>query len=93
MISGKQILNVYLIDFGYCTKYLDKYNNHIEENNNMEQFKGNFMFASLNQMLFKATSRRDDLQSLLYYIIFFLNDMNFPYLTYPDKMETETKDE
>ena len=89
MISGNQLLNVFLIDFGYCTSFIDKYNNHIEENHNIECFKGNLMFSSLDQMLFKATSRRDDIYSFLYFIIFCLNDMNFPYLDYHDEMETE----
>ena len=35
---------------------------------------GNIQFASLNQSNFMRTSRRDDLISLLYLMVFMLND-------------------
>ena len=39
-----------------------------------KNFRGNMMFASIDQMEFKKTSRRDDLASLAYMILYLMND-------------------
>lgn len=39
----------------------------------MKVFRGNIMFASPNQLNFRTTSRRDDLISLVYLMIYMLN--------------------
>ena len=36
------------------------------------------MFASVGQMDFKETSRRDDLASLAYMMLYLMNDSNLP---------------
>jgi len=36
------------------------------------------MFASVEQMNFKETSRRDDLASLAYMMLYLMNDSNLP---------------
>ena len=36
-------------------------------------FQGNILFASLNQMEFRQTSRRDDLISLFFLLVYLLN--------------------
>lgn len=36
------------------------------------------MFASIDQMEFKETSRRDDLASLAYMMLFLMNGQNLP---------------
>ena len=41
-------------------------------------FRGNFAFGSANQLSFKTTSRRDDLHSLIYLMIYLLNDCSMP---------------
>lgn len=49
---------------------------HIDPNSNVEVFQGNMLFASVRQMEFRRTSRKDDLVSLFYLLIFTLNDEN-----------------
>jgi hypothetical protein len=36
-------------------------------------FKGNYLFASINAMTFTTTSRKDDLVSLCFLLVFLLN--------------------
>jgi hypothetical protein len=44
----------------------------------IKEFQGNMMFASLDQLTFKSTSRKDDLHSLSYLLIYLINDLEFP---------------
>ena len=71
--DDKSPMRCVLIDFGYCKKYLDKDNSHIDEKEEVELFKGNIMYASYGQMKFKKTSRKDDLISLCYIMIYLIN--------------------
>ena len=65
-------IDVNLIDFGFLSRYRDeKTGEHICEGL-VEFFRGNFMFSSHAAMKFKKTSRRDDLISLLYLIVFMM---------------------
>lgn len=65
---------LHLIDFGFATRFCDKVTKqHIEEHD-VDTFRGNIIFGSLNQLNFKVTSRRDDLISLLYMMIYILNN-------------------
>ena len=72
MIQNNEIR---IIDFGYAQSYLQD-GMHIE-NEDVEKFKGNIFFASHNRMQFKSASRRDDLISLVYLLVYFLNRGNF----------------
>lgn len=67
--------SLHLVDFGFATKYLDSKGKHIKEGK-VNVFRGNIMFASLNQMKFDVTSRRDDLISVCYILVYLLNDGN-----------------
>ena len=58
-----------LIDFGLCTKYLDKDGKHLE-NKNINEFIGSFEFSSINVMEFKTHSRRDDLWQVFYFLVY-----------------------
>ena len=64
--------SIHLVDFGYATKYQDNLGKHIKEDT-IENFRGNLMFASSSSLDFCTTSRRDDLISLCYILIFLLN--------------------
>ena len=49
---------VYLIDFGFAQKYVKKDGKeHISDNERVQFFKGNIIFASQRQMAFLKTSR------------------------------------
>ena len=66
---------VFLIDFGFAKRFVKKDgSSHIEESKTVDEFTGNIHFASVRQLNFLATSRRDDLVSLFYLLIFMLNN-------------------
>lgn len=68
---------VFLIDFGFAQKYVKKDGKqHISDKEVVQVFQGNMVFASARQMAFLMTSRKDDLVSLFYMLIFMLNDRN-----------------
>lgn len=62
-----------LIDFGFATSYIDKETGKHMRKTEVDTFRGNMIFASLNQLEFYATSRRDDLISLCYMLVYSLN--------------------
>ena len=67
-----------LIDFGFVDAYKSKNGEHIALDEQVDTFQGNLLFASVNQMNFKRTSRSDDLISLSYIIMFLLNQFELP---------------
>lgn len=69
LLNGEKLT---LIDFGCATKYLEK-GHHIAKTR-VSRFGGNYLFASINAMTFTSTSRKDDLMSLCFLLIYLLND-------------------
>jgi len=66
--------SLHLVDFGFATRFINKSTGlHIEEDE-VETFRGNMIFGSLNQLNFMTTTRRDDLISLCYMTIYMLNN-------------------
>jgi serine/threonine protein kinase len=65
--------SLHLVDFGFATRYFDKSTGLHMEEDEVDTFRGNMIFGSLNQLNFMTTSRRDDLISLCYMIIYMLN--------------------
>lgn len=68
--------SIHLVDFGFATKYKDKNGNHIELGD-LQKFEGNICFSSVAQMEFKTTSRKDDLISVCYLLIYLIHKGNF----------------
>ena len=63
---------IYIIDFGLCKKYRSsKTGKHILPNTN-KNFFGNIRFSSSNVIKGKESSRRDDIISLGYMLIYFI---------------------
>lgn len=63
---------LYLIDFGLASHYLDDNGDHIKHTQ-LNRFSGNFLFASLNSCRGFNKSRRDDVESAFYVLIYLLN--------------------
>ena len=74
--------SVTLIDFGYASRYL-KYREekqgwqHIEKKHK-KVFRGNVYFSSPSQLKFNSTSRRDDMISLFYLIVYLFKQGKIP---------------
>ena len=83
-------VSLHLIDFGFAESFLDQDGEHISKYST-DVFRGNTVFASRNQMNFRATSRRDDLQSLVYLMAFFLKDGEFLDFDY-SKLQNQTEE-
>lgn len=65
--------NIYLIDFGLSKKYIDNEGNHVPLKTE-KSLVGSVNFSSINVQKGFEASRRDDLESILYIIIFLLNE-------------------
>ena len=70
---------VTLIDFGFCKKYVNSDGKHCGEHDEVDSFKGNFIFATQRQLQFLRSTRKDDLLSLGYFLIYLLNDLEMPF--------------
>lgn len=76
-------LNVNLIDFGFATQYAVR----VEESRQMKHikkhqvktFRGNMIFSSHNQLCFDSTSRKDDMISLCYLLVYLVRGGSLPH--------------
>lgn len=72
--------NVNIVDFKYATPFINtKTFEHLEQED-VDVFKGNMVFCSTDQHNFKSTSRRDDLISLFYLLVFLMQKGKVPAL-------------
>lgn len=77
--------SVNIIDFGFATRYLDKKTKVHFDKEEIDVFRGNMVFASVNQLKFYSTSRRDDLISLFYLLVFMFKSCQMPGFDIHDK--------
>ena len=68
----------YLIDFGLASPYLDEDGQHIKKQQ-LYKFSGNFMFASLNSCRGNSKSRRDDIESCIFMLVYLINHNKLPW--------------
>jgi len=66
---NKERKSIYIIDFGFCKSYIND-NKHIPLKKTSSLIGSN-MYASINAHKFNEQSRRDDLESLGYMLIYF----------------------
>lgn len=76
--AQSSLFKIRLIDFGLAKKYTKKDGTHVPQKKN-SVFEGNLIYSSVNSMNLQTTSRRDDLISLCYFLIYIL-DGDLPFL-------------
>jgi serine/threonine protein kinase len=74
----KTLHKIRVIDFGLAQKYIEADGNHIAMTK-QGTFKGNIIFASKNAFNLLTQSRRDDLISLCYFLLYII-DGDLPFL-------------
>ena len=79
---------LYLIDFGFCKSYMCG-NSHIDFNNTSNVI-GSLTYASINSHNFKELSRRDDMESLGYLLLYFyLGTLKWQDMSYLNNITSE----
>ena len=86
LIGYKDPSLIYLIDFGLSCRYLNDDGTHVQKIYT-QKFSGNFLFASLNSCRGNNKSRRDDIQSIMYIMIYLLNKSFLPWADFHKKFE------
>lgn len=71
---------IYLIDFGLAKKYIMQDGTHIPFRANKSVRVGNIRYCGLNMMMGNESSRRDDLESLGYMLIYLANQGTLPWM-------------
>ena len=86
-ISNLNLKTIYLIDFGLSDTYCNELNEHVEYSSG-NNFVGTLRYASLNAHLGIKMSRRDDIESIIYVLIF-LYKGNLPWQGVKAKTKNE----
>ena len=84
MIKNEEI---FLIDFGLSTIFVDEYLKHIEPKNDSSFIIGTPKFISLHIHNGKDASRRDDVISLMYLYLYMNNDLQLPWENVQDRQD------
>ena len=83
--------NINIIDFGFVYPFIDQETQTHLEKTQLDTFRGNMVFSSLNQLKFHSTSRRDDLIALFYLMVYLFKKGNLPGTTVSD--DTDVNEE
>eukprot|EP00877_Chromochloris_zofingiensis_P010070 jgi/Chrzof1/5316/Cz15g21270.t1 len=63
---------LYLVDLGLAIKYKECNGNHVKYDQRPDDFRGTVRYASVHAHLGRTASRRDDLESLAYSLVFLM---------------------
>lgn len=77
-------LNVNLVDMSFVTFYMDQKGQFHVGKKTLDIYRGSMFFSGLNQLKFQTTSRRDDLISLFYLLIYLFDEGELPGITNSD---------
>ncbi|OTF79818.1 hypothetical protein BLA29_005363 [Euroglyphus maynei] len=77
----KQYQTIHLIDFGLCQRYRNPYTMQHFSPRSHDRMVGSILFMSINSHFQLKQSRRDDIESLAYLLLYFLNGKNLPWNT------------
>ena len=68
--------DVYMIDMGFATRFIEEHSGEHISKKHVKTYRGNVFFSSLNHLSFVSTSRRDDMISLSYLLIYLFDNGN-----------------
>jgi len=63
---------LYLVDLGLAVRWQDSHGLHVRYDQALDDFRGTVRYASVHAHLGRTASRRDDLESLAYSLLFLL---------------------
>lgn len=89
LVGDKDRHQIYLIDFGLSCKFYEEDGRTHVKKKYIEKFSGNFLFASLNSCRGNNKSRRDDIQSCLYIMVYLLNKNYLPWCDFYKKFQDQ----
>lgn len=73
-----QNVTLSLIDFGFATRHTDRRTGRHIKKGLVDYFRGNLLFSSKHQLQFFDTSRRDDIISVFYILVYLINQGDMP---------------
>ena len=91
LIGRKDPDILYIIDFGFSRKYRSSRTGKHIKFSNIKKLIGSLFFGSINAMKGFELSRRDDLESFGYMLIYLAKRGNIPWLKYYNKNEGKFK--
>lgn len=71
-----------LVDFNLTSSYIDKKTGNHVPPKEIGTFKGNMLFASANLLSLNRSSRRDDMISIFFLLVYLLNKGTIPGIPY-----------
>ena len=77
--KSTQYRTIHLIDFGLCKRYRNPHTMEHFSPSSHDRMVGSVLFMSCNSHFQLKQSRRDDIESLAYLLLYFLNGKNLPW--------------
>lgn len=81
-----------LIDFGFATSYIESKTGKHKKKRWVDFFRGNLLFSSASQLKFYETSRRDDVISTFYIMVYYLHQADMPGIDWVAAAEKSCKE-